>query len=195
MEFKNIADNLVKNIKEEWSQITSKWAPAEEEATRRFEEQKEKFRTTLNTLDVELNKWNNSGREELESIKQKIDELHVQLTLGKAEGIEAFEAQKKNITEKWTQLKQALEKFTEYNRMQTALKQELLDWRIKMDMLKIQFSLGKMEVKDSWKNISQEISREAEHLGKVVEAGAGIAGEKLDHFEEEIKKLINKIRK
>ena len=54
-EFKAIADKMVKNIKEEWTDVKSKWAPDEEESSRRFEELKLKFRGTLDTLKQNIN--------------------------------------------------------------------------------------------------------------------------------------------
>ncbi|MBL7924030.1 MAG: hypothetical protein JNL88_07520 [Bacteroidia bacterium] len=194
-EFKSIADKLVKDIQEEWKDIKTKWAPAEEEAIQRFEELKNNFKTTLNALDKEMQNWKNSNRQELDAVKEKIDHLYVQLNLGKAEGMQSFEEQKQKITTEWNAFKLKLEQMPEYQTMQNKLKEELIDWRIKLDMMKVQFALGKMEVKDSWKNISEELGKEAGHLGKAVEAGAGIAGEKLDQFEGEIKKIFDKFKK
>jgi hypothetical protein len=64
-----------------------------------------------------------------------------------------------------------------------------------MEMIKIQFSLGKMELKDNLKEISSDLGKELDHLGKALEAGAGIAGEKFDRFESEVKKIFEKYRK
>lgn len=194
-EFKAIADKMVKNIKEEWTDVKSKWAPDEEESSRRFEELKLKFRGTLDTLKQNINTWKEENQDEINSLNQKIDEMQVQLSLGKAEGLDAFEEQKKKISLQWNLLKLKLEQHPRYHTLQQELKEEILNWRIKMDLLKIQFALGKVEVKDRWENISGEISKEVEHLGKVVEAGAGIAGEKLDQFEVEIKKIFEKFKK
>lgn len=193
-EFKSIAENLVHKIKEEFTDVKSKWAPVEEEAIQRFEELKADFNETLTAIDKTLQEWKAGSREEADAIRLKIDELRVQLSLGKAEGMEAFEEQKKKISAEWSLLKMKLEQHPEFPKMEQALKQKFMDWRIRLDMLKIQFSLGKMELKDGWKNISSEIGKEAEHLGKAVEAGAGIAGEKLDQFEIEIRKIFDKFK-
>jgi hypothetical protein len=39
------------------------------------------------------------------------------------------------------------------------------------------------------------LGKELDHLGKALEAGAGIAGEKFDRFESEVKKIFEKYRK
>ncbi len=193
-EFKAIAENLVRTMKENWNDLKSKWAPAGEEASQRFEDLKQQFKNTLKLVDENMQQWKSTHREEIDDVKRSIDELYVRLNLGKAEGMEAFENQKREISREWSLLKMKLEKLPEYQNMQQQLKQELMEWRIRLDLMKIQFALGKMEVKDSWKNISSEISKEAEHLGKAVEAGAGIAGEKLDHLEIEIRKIFDKFK-
>jgi hypothetical protein len=49
-----------------------------------------------------------------------------------------------------------------------------------------------MEWKQDWKHFSSELGREVDNLGKALEAGAGIAGEKLDRVEEELQKIFKK---
>ena len=193
--FKAIAEKFVNTIKEEMTDIQQKWAPAEDEASRRFEELKLKFHNSLNEIDKELASFKTAQVQHLEELKRHIDELKVQLNLGKAEGLEAFETQMKKITTAWNILKMKLEQHPEYVVMKNEIKDDFLSWKIKLDMMKIQFSLGKMELRDNWSSISSELGKDVEHLGKAVEAGAGIAGEKLNQMEDELKVFFDKYLK
>lgn len=192
--FKAVADSLVKNIRTEWRDFKSQWAPIEEEAIDRFEGMKQSFSDSLRKLETHLDGWKDTGGDAMREIRRLVEELHLQLSLGKAEGLEAFEEQKQRIYETWKQLRHRLEESPEFNHMESGLKKELIEWRVRLDMMKIQFALGKLEMKDRWKDISEEIGREAENLGKAVEAGAGIAAAKIDYFEDELKKIYRKYK-
>lgn len=192
--FKDVADSLVNNIRTEWRDFKSKWAPLEADAMDRFEDMKQSFSSSLTRLEKQVAGWTDTGQESLKEIRSLMEELRLQLSLGKAEGMEAFEDQKQKISDTWKKLRSRLEERSEFAHLESGLKKELMEWRIKLDMMKIQFALGKMEMKERWKDISEEIGREAENLGKAVEAGAGIAAEKIDHFEDELKKIYRKYK-
>lgn len=192
--FKAVADSLVHNIRTEWRDLKSKWAPLEADVIDRFEAMKQSFSSSLHQIEKQVAGWKDTSQEPLQDIRRLMDELRLQLSLGKAEGLEAFEEQKQKITDTWKKLRNRLEDRSEFAHMESDLKKELMEWRIKMDMMKIQFSLGKMELKDRWKDIYEELGREAENLGKVVEAGAGIAAEKIDQFDDELKKIYRKYK-
>ena len=190
--FKEMAEKAVGTIKEEVDDFKHKWAPDAEIVSGRFEELKTEFRKALDQMELNLNSWLNEHPEELHKIRQTIDETRLQLALGKAETLEKFEEQQKMIIAKWNLLKMKLESQPQYLKVKDEVGKELNDWRVRLDILKIQYSLGRMEWRDNWKNISSELGREVDNLGKALEAGVGIAGEKLEKAEEEIQRIFNK---
>ena len=192
---KSMTEKALDTLKEEVSDLKQRWAPEAEEAANRFEALKSDFRESLAALEQKLVSVIRPDDARLAELKQKMDELRLQLALGKAESLEKFEEQQKKIQLHWSMLKANLEKIPEYNSLQDEVKSAFNEWRVRMEMIKIQFSLGKMELKDNLKEISSDLGKELDHLGKALEAGAGIAGEKFDRFESEVKKIFEKYRK
>ena len=192
---KSMTENALGTLKEQVSDLKHKWAPEAEEAANRFEALKSDFKESLGAIEQKLVGVLRPDDARLAELKQKIDELRLQLALGKAESLEMFEEQQKKIQLQWSILKANLEKIPEYNSLQDEVKSAFNEWRVRLEMIKIQFSLGKMELKDNLKEISSDLGKELDHLGKALEAGAGIAGEKFDRFEREVKKIFEKYRK
>ena len=192
---KSMTEKALGTLKEEVSDLKHKWAPEAEEAANRFEALKSDFKESLGAIEQKLVGVLRPDDARLAELKQKIDELRLQLALGKAESLEMFEEQQKKIQLQWSILKANLEKIPEYNSLQDEVKSAFNEWRVRLEMIKIQFSLGKMELKDNLKEISSDLGKELDHLGKALEAGAGIAGEKFDRFESEVKKIFEKYRK
>lgn len=192
---KSMTEKALGTLKEEVSDLKHRWAPEAEEAASRFEALKSDFRESLGTIEQKLVSVLRPDDARLAELKQKMDELRLQLALGKAESLEKFEEQQKKIQLQWSILKANLEKIPEYNSLQDEVKSAFNEWRVRLEMIKIQFSLGKMELKDNLKEISSDLGKELDHLGKALEAGAGIAGEKFDRFESEVKKIFEKYRK
>lgn len=188
--FKAMADKAIGTIKEEVDDFKHRWAPESAVVATRFEELKLRFKAGLDQLDEGLEAWLKAHPDEVLQVRQAIDETRVQLALGKADTLEAFEEQQKKIIAKWSLLKARLESQPDFQKVKEVIGRDLNEWRVRLDILKIQYSLGRMEWRDNWKNISAELSREMENLGKAIEAGAGIAGEKLEKAEEEIQKIL-----
>lgn len=192
---KSMTEKAIGTLKEEVSDLKHRWAPEAEEAANRFEALKSDFIESLSAIEQKLVSVLRPDDARLAELKQKMDELRLQLALGKAESLEKFEEQQKKIQLQWSILKANLEKIPEYNSLQDEVKSAFNEWRVRLEMIKIQFSLGKMELKDNLKEISSDLGKELDHLGKALEAGAGIAGEKFDRFESEVKKIFEKYRK
>jgi hypothetical protein len=192
---KSMTEKAMGTLKEEVSDLKDRWAPAAEEAGNRFEILKTDFKESLTAMESKLAAVLSADDARWTELRQKIDELKLQLALGKAESLEVFEEQQKKIQLQWSILKANLEKIPEYNSFQDEVKSAFNDWRVRLEIIKIQFSLGKMELKDNIRDISNDLGKELDHLGKAIEAGAGIAGEKFDRFESEVKKIFEKYRK
>lgn len=192
---KSMTEKAMGTLKEEVSDLKNRWAPAAEEAGNRFEVLKTDFKESLTVMESKLAMVLSADDARWTELRQKMDELKLQLALGKAESLEVFEEQQKKIQLQWSILKANLEKIPEYNSLQDEVKSAFNDWRVRLEIIKIQFSLGKMELKDNIRDISNDLGKELDHLGKAIEAGAGIAGEKFDRFESEVKKIFEKYRK
>lgn len=190
--FKAMAVKAISTVKEETDDFKDRWAPEIEEASNRYETLKKKLEASVVVVENLLKDQLNQHPEEFKKIKTTIEDLKLQLTLGKAETLEAFEEQKKQILVRWKLLKSQLEELPEFYEIKDRINHQLDEWRVQLEVMKIQFALGRMEWKQDWKHFSSELGREVDNLGKALEAGAGIAGEKLDRVEEELQKIFKK---
>lgn len=185
-QFQKIADKVSQTIRQEWQDLQSEWAPEREEAAKRFEQLKSRFSAILKELEKEVGQSTEKGKEDLQRL---IQELRVQLALGKAETLEAYEEQKENITRQWHKLRASLAHTSTYHQFQ----EQLMDWRVKLDLLRVQYALSKMDLKSDWKEISSRLKKEFGHIEKTIESGAGIASEKIDQLEAELRVRLDKV--
>lgn len=190
--FRSMAYKAVDTVKEEIEEFKDRWAPDVATAMDRFEDLKKRLEASLHNVGNLVEEHLIPHPEELKKIRLTIDELRLQLVMGKAETLEAFEEQKKQILVRWKLLNAQIEELPGLGELKDHVNRQLNEWRVQLEVMKIQYALGRMEWKENWKNISSDLGKEVDNLGKAMEAGAGIAGEKLDKIEEEIQRIVKK---
>ena len=193
--FRSMAYKAVDTVKEEIEEFKDRWAPDVATAMDRFEDLKKRLEASLHNVGNLVEEHLIPHPEELKKIRLTIDELRLQLVMGKAETLEAFEEQKKQILVRWKLLNAQIEELPGLGELKDHVNRQLNEWRVQLEVMKIQYALGRMEWKENWKNISSDLGKEVDNLGKAMEAGAGIAGEKLDKIEEEIQRIVKKYAK
>lgn len=190
--FRSMAYKAVDTVKEEIEEFKDRWAPDVATAMDRFEDLKKRLEASLHNVGNLVEEHLIPHPEELKKIRLTIDELRLQLVMGKAETLEAFEEQKKQILVRWKLLNAQIEELPGLGELKDHVNRQLNEWRVQLEVMKIQYALSRMEWKENWKNISSDLGKEVDNLGKAMEAGAGIAGEKLDKIEEEIQRIVKK---
>lgn len=190
-----IADNVVREVRQEWQQVKSKTPEWESALKDRFQDMKAAFRATLKEVQVEMSDWKEDGKESLASLREKLNELEKQLQTARAESSVLIEEESKKILENWTTLRGKIESRPEFQKLKSELKEDWMSWRLKMDLLRVKFNLGKMEAEDSWKRFQEVFEERKQDLKTSIEQGAGIASEKLSAFEKELELLVERIRK
>lgn len=193
--YRTIADDLVKRLKEEYDIRTADWVDVEETATERFEKLKKSFSNNLNHLDRTMHEWVNALPSHVEKVKGLMDVLRVQLHLGVAEGVEELERQKKAITRTWKEMVLHLRDMPGFQSMDERLQADILNWKVQLDLLRVQIALGRMEANRLGAHMSDEIREDVKAIGKAVESGAGIALEKVDELEVALSQLLEKLKK
>lgn len=193
--FRSMAYKAVDTVKEEIEEFKDRWAPDVATAMDRFEDLKKRLEASLHNVGNLVEEHLIPHPDELKKIRLTIDELRLQLVMGKAETLEAFEEQKKQILVRWKLLNAQIEELPGLGELKDHVNRQLNEWMVQLEVMKIQYALSRMEWKENWKNISSDLGKEVDNLGKAMEAGAGIAGEKLDKIEEEIQRIVKKYAK
>lgn len=190
-----MAVKAVGTVKEEVDEFKDRWAPDTVTAMERHETLKRKLEVSLDNVASLVEEQLIPFPEELKKIRLSIDELRLHLMQGHAETLEMFEEQKKQILVRWKVLKSQIEELPGLEELKDHVNRQLNEWRVQLEVIKIQYALGRMEWKENWKTISSDLGKEIDNLGKAMEAGAGIAGEKLDKVEEELQRVFKKYMK
>lgn len=190
-----IAENVVREVRQEWQHVKAKTPEWEEALKDRFEEMKAAFRVSLKEIRDEMSDWKEDGKESIASIREKLAVLENQLQSARAESYLIIEDESKRILEYWHTVRNKIEDRPEFQKLRDELKEDWLSWRVKMDLLRVKFNLGKMEAEDSWKRFQEIFEERKQELKSSIEKGAGIAAEKLNAFEKELELLVERIQK
>lgn len=193
--FRKIADKVSHEVREEWMEIKAGSADIEKRALERFNALKISLKTSLEELKLDLNLWKSEHQDTLHEVKAKIQDLENLLSAGKAETLHMVEEQRTKILNQWSELRNKVESMPEYKSLRETVKRDITDWRIRMDLWKVQYTLGKMEAGDRLKDFKQEFEERFLIVKEKIEDGAGIVSSKINDFELEMKKLIDKIQK
>jgi hypothetical protein len=166
-------------------------ALGEMEAKDQFEKLKKKFRSTLNTAQTYVE---NNGRKAKDEVMQVIDEMKVQLALGKAESLDEFEVQEKKIIRAFKTLEARIDGVIDHE-AEEELHHEMQQFRIKLDMLKVQYKLGNMEARDQFEDRKHELEAAMAKLKAKIEARRDINAKTRAARKEEIKESYKHLKK
>jgi hypothetical protein len=102
----------------------------------------------------------------LEKLRAVVDELKVQLTLGRAEARDAFHIQQEKINRSIDSLEHAIRNGNYGLSPDTnlAVRNELYKFKLKTDLLKIKFEIGKLELKQKAGDTQQEMKEQFNEL-------------------------------
>lgn len=168
------------------------------EAKDEFEEIKKQFRARVHEFKLLLNDLPRHAMSP--NIKQRIDELEVQLALGKAETKDQFEDQKNKLLKAINGIEAAVNKWIGELENSPTFGHEIEKFKLKLEILRLRFSLKKIEVKDEFKEQMAKTKKVIEKLSK--KAHDKVAAQKIkyrdfsneitqsyDHLKSAIRKL------
>lgn len=156
---KKLGDTMISALKKSISELEDfqvQVALGKSEAHDKFEELKKKFKGFVNTTKQKIN----SGKAKVATLRTDFDELQVQLALGKADTVEKYNDQKKKILYAISKIEKSMENRTAFlsTDLDDKLRHEIEKFKIKMEVLRVQFKLGKLDAKDEFEKRKQEFS-------------------------------------
>lgn len=166
-------------------------ALGEMEAKDHFEKLKKKFKSSLNTAQQYVE---NNGRKAKDEVLQVIDEMKVQLALGKAESLDEFEVQEKKIMRAFRTLEARIDGIIDHE-AEEELHHDMQQFRIKLDMLKVQYKLGNMEARDKFEERKHELEVSMSKLKAKIESKRKLNVKTRAARKEEIKESYKHLKK
>lgn len=171
----------------QFEDMRTQFASGKMDAVEAFEKQKSHLRDAITTLKANTEKATDLTEEQLTKLKARMEELQVQLTLGKADGMDAFHEQKKKIEHAMESLKQ--EGKEAYNKgFEQAM--ELYDhnataFKTGLEILKLQFALGKMDAKDNVEELKAELNTKMNEMQNIMQEGQKIMTSQMQEWNKQ----------
>jgi hypothetical protein len=160
----------IKNWMNQWQkqfeEMRVQFSLGKMDAADAFEKQKTQLREAIVALKSNLDQASDKADDQLEKMKARLEELQVQLSLGKAEGMDLFNEQKKKIEaalhELKTEGKSAYNK--SYEQALQVFDHNATAFKTGLEILQLQFALGKMDAKDEAENIRKELNEKMNEM-------------------------------
>lgn len=166
----NSFDDMFKNMMNEWrtrvDELKVQLNLGKMDAAEAFEKQKDHLKDFINQAKQNIDKGTDMAEENVNALRAKLDELRVQLSLGKADTLEAFEAQRKKIEPALHEVYAAGKKAfnTGFEQGSKLFDHQAELFKTGLEVLQLQFALGKMEAKDEAEKLRKDINQKMEEM-------------------------------
>jgi hypothetical protein len=145
----SVSDRFINGLKKaaaELEELRAQAAVGKKEVKKRYEEAKNKFKDRVREARLQIDALKNDTKEKSLQLKNTFETLREQLSLGKAMTREAFESQRKKIIAALDEIEDFIQKNKTSELYHAELQMEIEEFRIKLDILKLQYELKKFDV-------------------------------------------------
>ncbi|MFI5221907.1 MAG: hypothetical protein ACHQK8_06250 [Bacteroidia bacterium] len=191
-QFKKTVNDWRKNLEDLQVQFTL----GKMDAAGIFEKQKDQFKTWLHSFREQMDKAVGITKENSDHLRAKFDELLVQLNLGKAESKDAFEEQKKKIEDAMNDLFETAKKIfgSGYDKMLGIFESYEHTFKTGLEILELQFALGKMESNDEIERIKKEINEKLDTINRNMQKLRELGKENMEEWSTLMKENYEKLK-
>lgn len=159
----NQFDNQVKTWMNEWKKqfeaMQLQFNLGKMDAADSFEQFKQLLHKSITEWKESMDTAGDKGNEMWQGMHTKMDELMVQLNLGKADSLDAFKEQKAKIETMSNELMAEARKAynDRFNDMMQLFDASSRSFRTGIEILQLQFALGKMDAKENTEEVTAKI--------------------------------------
>jgi hypothetical protein len=195
-----------KKLEEQFKELFNNWKSSLEDlrvqfnlgkmdASEAFEAQKKNLRHLIESMKQNADKATGMAEENAGKFKAKLEDLLVQLNLGKAETKELYEEQRKKIDLALQEVYAAgkLAYHGNYNYMMELFDNNTQAFKTGLDIVKLQFALGKMEAKEEAENLRKEINEKITELQSFAEKAQQLTKENMEEWGKQMKEGMEKM--
>ena len=187
-----IADRLVA-VQQELDELVVQFALGKAEGKEKFEEIKKEFRQRVSEFKKLLDSPSSSLL--TPEARQKIEELETQLALGKAETKELFEEQKKKILKTLAHVEAEVKAWINAGKLPDDFSHEVEKFKLKLEIIRLRFSLKKFEVKDAFKERMQDARIKIEKMTSGIKSKLKDGSSKYNDFRDEMSIAYKHLKK
>lgn len=184
-----IADKIINGLRKaavELEEFRVQAALGKAEAHDAYEGAKKVFNKYVHEAKGRFENAKHAANEKSTELKAMFETLQVQLALGKAETKEVFEAQAKKISKALGEIENLIKKNKTTDLYYAELQMEIEKFRIKLDILKLQYELRKMDVKEEFEAKKKEFSRALADIKTNLLKKEAKVEHTWEHFKDEI---------
>lgn len=160
-----------------------------------FEKQKDNLRNLVTMLKENMDKSTDIAEENANKLKAKLEELQVQLNLGKADSMEAFELQRKKIElalhEVYVSSKSTFNH--QFNFMLQLFDNNAQAFKTGLEVVQLQFSLMKMDVKDDADKMRKEMNHKMQEFYSYAEKAQQISKDNIEQLNKQLRDGFEKM--
>jgi hypothetical protein len=189
------ADKIIDGVKKAISEIEElrvKIALGKAEAKDLFEDTKKKLNQYVHESKVKFNKLKQN--ENISKIINAFEHLQIQLALGIAESKETFDEQKKNISNAIQKLESSLTIEKSYDELSSLLKLEIEKFKIKLEILNLQYRLKKVNVEQNFETKKTEFISKIEEIKNRIIKKENSGKSKWENFQGEIAESFSHLK-
>ncbi|MBU3662128.1 MAG: hypothetical protein FGM41_02895 [Bacteroidetes bacterium] len=193
-QMKDQMKDFVNNWQARLEEMQMQFSLGKMDATEAFEKQKDQLRGMLVGMKDNLDKATDMAEDKTTEMRTKLEELRVQLALGKADGMDAFEAQRKQIELAMHELYVAGKHSfsSNYEKGLEMFDRQSEAFKTGLDIVKIQYSLAKMDAKDEAEEKRKELNDKIVELNNQFK---GMQQTAMDNMEEMNRQLRDNFEK
>jgi hypothetical protein len=198
LEQTSITEKIISGLKKsvvELEEFRLQAALGKAEAKDAYEAAKKKLNKYIHEAKIKLDSVKELTKEKSTQLKAELELLQVWLTLGKAETKEAFEEQRKNISKMLNDIEARIKKNKTTDLYYAELQMEIEKFRIKLDILKLQYELRKLGVREEFEEKKKDFSKTLSDIKKQLLKKEEKAESTWEHFRDEISDAYSHLRK
>ncbi len=196
--FGKIAEKIsagLKKAQKEIEEFALQASLGKAEAGDKFEELKGEFREKAGEWKQFFSNLKSSNQEKADKLKSQLDELQLQLSLGKADAKDYFFEQRKKILNALHELESGLNDNPELNERMNEFKSEIEKFKLKLNILELQFELKAFKGKEKMKEAMDVAGIEIDKLLMKAELQWDEAKKKSGDFTKEIAAAFEHLKK
>ena len=189
LEKTSLSEKIISGLKKaaiELEEFRLQAALGKSEAKAAYEEANKKFSNYVHEAKLRVNKVKGMVKEKSSLLQAAFETLQVQLALGKAESNEMFEAQLKKIIRALKDIEVLIRKNKTVDLYYAELQMEIEKFRIKLDILKLQYELKKTGVHEEFEEKKRNFLKDIYEIKKRLLDKEYKVEAKWEHFHDEI---------
>jgi hypothetical protein len=168
------------------------------EAADKFEEQKRQLREWIDRQVARIDEAEGETGAELRKLRDRLRDLYAYVSRGRAENREDFEAQHEDLGRRMDDVHDQADQTRTSDQEQTRrmaddIDDEMDKFRARLDMLALQFHLGRKEAEEELRELREEAREKLRELREKAAGFSGDAGEGWTWFRGEVRETMDRL--